>query len=217
MEAGRLRLLARHVAPKSIHRFRGDFYDVTPTGRRRGTHPGRRVRQRRRRRPPRSPGSGTRPGCCACRGWRRRRCWPCSTRSSPATREPPMASLMVARLPAQGRAGVGPGRPFRADPAARWSGPVAEPAARRRPRPDARRPVRGGSAGPARLATRWSSTPTDSSARWTATPIRCRSWSGASAGRGGTADPPPCWTVSCVRPRTRPAWSRSRWTGDRPR
>ena len=31
VEAGRLRVLARHVAPRSIHRFRGDFYDVTPT------------------------------------------------------------------------------------------------------------------------------------------------------------------------------------------
>jgi PAS domain-containing protein len=31
MEAGRLRLLARHLAPKSIHQFRGDFYDVIPT------------------------------------------------------------------------------------------------------------------------------------------------------------------------------------------
>jgi PAS domain-containing protein len=31
VEAGRLRLLARHLAPKSIHQFRGDFYDVIPT------------------------------------------------------------------------------------------------------------------------------------------------------------------------------------------
>ena len=31
LEAGRLRVLARHLAPKSIHRFRGDFYDVIPT------------------------------------------------------------------------------------------------------------------------------------------------------------------------------------------
>jgi PAS domain-containing protein len=30
VDAGRLRLLARHVAPKSIPRFRGDFYDITP-------------------------------------------------------------------------------------------------------------------------------------------------------------------------------------------
>jgi serine phosphatase RsbU (regulator of sigma subunit) len=31
VRSGAMRVFARHVAPKSIHRFRGDFYDVTVT------------------------------------------------------------------------------------------------------------------------------------------------------------------------------------------